>query len=89
MTPQTEQRREQREEKRQDQFDLGRLATPVLKTGLERHSFGVGPQTVKELFLERPGIFRGTTIPDGTNFPSKKNLFVSMLIEERMRAKAA
>lgn len=89
MTPQTEQFRNQRQEGRQDPFDLGKLAAPALQLGLELHSFGPRAQIIKELFLEQPGIFEGTNVANGTNLPSVKNAFLAMVVDERMSLKAA
>ena len=89
MTPQTEQIRNQRQEDRQDPFDLGRLAAPALQLGLEFHSFGPRAQIIKALFLEQPGIFEGTNVANGTNLPSVKNAFLAMVVDERMGLKAA
>lgn len=89
MTPQTQHITNQRQEERQEPFDLGKLAAPALQLGLEFHSFGPRAQIIKALFLEQPGIFEGTNVANGTNLPSVKNAFLAMVVDERMGLKAA
>ena len=89
MTPQTEQSRNQRQEERKDQFDLGKLFAPVAQLGLELYSFGPRAQIIRDLFREKPDIFQGINVADGTNLPSAKNVLLAMAIEERIGLKAA
>jgi hypothetical protein len=89
MTPHTQHITNKRQEERQEPFDLGKLAAPALQLGLEFHSFGPRAQIIKALFLEKPGIFEGTNVANGTNLPSVKNAFLAMVVDERMGLKAA
>lgn len=85
MTPYIEQSRTTQEQQEQRKQDRGfeHVAAPVLSTGLEMATFGPGPAAVKALFKIAPMIFEGMSIPDGTNLPSAKNVFVNDLINKQ------
>ena len=85
MTPYVQQSRTTQEQQEQRQQDRGfeHLGAPVLSNVLELATFGPGPAAVKALFKIAPMVFEGMNIPDGTNLPSIKNVFVNDLIAQQ------
>jgi hypothetical protein len=86
MTPYVQQSRttqEQQEQRREEQ-SFEHVAAPALSNGLEVAAFGPVAAAVKALFKIAPMVFEGMSIPDGTNFPSPKNLFVNELIARQV-----
>lgn len=86
MTPFVEQKRttQEQQEQRQDR-GFEHVAAPALSEAFEKATFGPGPESVKILFRAFPRLFEGMSIPDGTNFPSPKNLLVNELIAQQMK----
>ena len=58
------------------------VAAPAVSTTLEVSNFGSQCARVRSLFKSHPAVFEGMNIPDGTNLPNLKNLFVALLLGE-------
>lgn len=72
------------EEQRQDRM-VEQVTASAQSMVFEMATFGPKAAKVRDLFRLNPAVFVGMNIPNGTNLPNLKNLFVAILLGEPLQ----